>query len=75
MQDRTPISNPPAPQHTLKGFPSKCHTGVWIVLRFVWIQASVQNEPMASVAPLWKLLLNFIFLSRDHYLKRRKRLG
>lgn len=74
MQERTCISPPPLTQHKrLRSFSSKCHTGMWMVLQVC--VANVQNEQVASVAPLWELLLNFVFLSRDHYLRRRKSLG
>lgn len=74
MQERTQISPPPLTQHKhFKGFSSKCHTGMWMVLQVS--VANVQNEQVASVAPLWKLLFKLHLSFQGSLFKKKENFG
>lgn len=77
MQEKTQISPLPVPQcrHFKKFFFQMSHRYTDSAAGLCGSWANTQNEQVASMAHLWKLLLNLVFLSRNHCSKRRKSLG
>lgn len=76
-QEKTQNSYLPVPMHRLfrKFFFKMSHRYMNSRACLCGSQANIQKEQVASVAHLCKLLLNLVFLSRNHCSKRRKKFG